>query len=245
MFESYRKLRFGVTLKYSPEGDLDSKIAVFKQSPIFSHLAENELKEIADLARPRHFAKGEFLFHEDDPPDFCYVIQEGRVKLFKESFSGKAFTVKVAARGDTIHAVVLFEGKPRWASAQAMDEVTLLRIRREDFLSFVIKRISILMKIIDILGEQAHSAHERLIDMVGERAEQRLLNVLNMLSSKFGTTLSFTCEELADLTGTTTETTIRVISNLKKSGLISSRRGKILILDEARLHHSSDGPYLI
>jgi len=227
------------------KGDLDIKIAVFKQSPIFGHLSEDEFREIAGLARPRHFSKGEFIFLEGDTSDFCCVVQEGRVKLFKESFSGKVFTVKVAGRGDTLHAVVLFEEKPRWASAQAMDEVTLLCIKKEEFLSFVTNRLSILMKIIGILGEQAHSAHERLIDMVGERAEQRLLNVLNMLSSKFGTILSFTSEELADLAGTTTETTIRVMSQLKKSGLISSSRGKILILDEARLHRSSDGPYLI
>lgn len=227
------------------KGDLDSKIAVFKQSPSLSHLAENELREIADLARLRHFSKGEFIFLEGDPSDFCYVVQGGRVKLFKESFSGKIFTLMVADRGDTLHAFVLFEEKPRWLSAQAMDKVTLLCIKREEFLSFVTNRLSILMKIIGILGEQAHSAHERLIDMVGERAEQRLLNVLNMLCSKFGTTLSFNSEELADLAGTTTETTIRVMSQLKKSGLISSSRGEILILDEARLHRSSDGPYLI
>jgi len=90
-----------------------------------------------------------------------------------------------------------------------------------------------------------HSAHERLMDMVGERAAQRILNVLNMLCSKFGTTLSFTSEELADLAGTTTETTIRVMSQLKKSGLVSSSRGKICILDEANLKHLSYGPYLI
>jgi CRP/FNR family transcriptional regulator, nitrogen oxide reductase regulator len=234
-----------INSKNFPKDNLDSKIAVFKQSPIFAHLREDELREIADLARPHHFNRGEFAFLEGDPCDFCHVVQEGRVKLFKQSFSGKIFTVKIASRGDTLHAVVLFEGKPRWASAQAMDKVTLLRVKKGEFMSFVTKRPSILMKIIGILGEQAHSAHERLIDMVGERAEQRLLNVLNMLCSKFGTTLSFTCEELADLAGTTTETTIRVISSLKKSVLVSSSRGKIVILDETKLRRSSNGPYLI
>lgn len=232
-------------MKDTQKGNHNRKLEVFKQSPIFAHLNEDELTEIIGLSTPCHFAKGEFIFHEGDFPDFCYVIQEGRVKIFKESFSGKVFTVKVADRGDTLHAVVLFEGKPRWASAQAMDDVTLLRIRRDNFMSFVTNRLSILMKIIGILGEQAHSAHERLIDFVGERVEQRLLNVLNMLCNKFGTTLFFTCEELADLAGTTTETVIRTMNKLKKSGLISSSRGKIRILDEERLHHSSDGPYLI
>lgn len=228
-----------------PKDNVDNKIAVFKQSPTLAHLAENELKEIADLATPRHFAKGEFIFLEGDPPDFFYVVQEGRVKLFKESFSGKNFTLSVNHCGDTVHAYVLFEGKPRWLSAQAMDEVILLCIKRVEYLSFIAKYPSTLMKIVGVLGEQVHSAHGRLIDMAGERVEQRLLNVFNMLCSKFGTTLFFTNEELADLAGTTTETVIRVIGKLKKSGIIRSSRGKFIILDEDRLRHSSYGPYLI
>lgn len=228
-----------------PKGDLDNKIAVFKQSPSLAHLAEDDLRELATLARLRHCTKGEFIFLEGDPAHFFYVVQEGRVKLFKESLSGKNFTATVSRRGDTIHAVVLFEGKPHWASAQAMDEVAVLCVKREQYLSFVAKHPSILIKIIGILGEQVHSAHERLIDMVGERIEQRLLNVLNMLCSKFGTTLFFTSEELADLAGTTTESAIRIMSQLKKSGLISSSRGKVLVLDEAKLQQLSYGPYLI
>lgn len=234
-----------INSKNFPKDNLDSKIAVFKQSPSLAHLAENELREIADLARPRYFAKGEYIFLESDPPDFFYIVQEGRVKLFKESFSGKNFTTMVAYIGDTLHAVVLFERKPLWLSAQAMDEVTLLCIKREKYLSFVAKYPSIYMKIISILGEQVHSAHERLIDMVGERVEQRLLNVLNVLCSKFGTELLFTSEELADLAGTTTESAIRIIGQLKKLGLISSSRGKVLVLDEAKLQQLGYGPYLI
>ena len=242
---NFRELRLVINSKNFPKGDIDSKIAVFKQSPSLAHLTENELREIAELARLRHFAKGEFIFLEGDPPDFFYVVQEGRVKLFKESFSGKSFTVGVNHCGDTLHAVVLFERKPLWISTQAMDEVTLLCVRKEEYLSFAAKYPSILIKIIGILGEQAHSAHERLIDMVGEKVEQRLLNVLDMLCYKFGTTLFFTSEELADLAGTTTESAIRIIGQLKKSGLISSSRGKVLVLDEAKLQQLSYGPYLI
>jgi len=222
-----------------------NKLEIFKQSPSLAHLGDYELREIADLSSTRNFAKGESIFLEGDPPDFFYVVQEGRVKLFNNSPSGKNFTTMVAYRGDTLHAVVLFERKPLWISAQAMDEATLLCVRREEFLSFVAKYPSVLMKIIGILGEQVHSAHERLIDMVGERIEQRLLNVLNMLCYKFGTTLSFTSEELADLAGTTTESAIRIMSQLKKSGLISSSRGKVIVLDEAKLQQLSYGPYLI
>jgi len=63
-----------------------------------------------------------------------------------------------------------------------------------------------------------------------------------MLSSKLGSTLPFTREEIADMAGTTTETAIRLMSRLKDGGVIRSGRGKIIILDEARLRLLSEGP---
>ena len=211
------------------------KLKTFKQSPSLAHLGDDELWELANLATHRRFAKGEFIFIEGDPPDFLYIVQEGRVKLFKGSSSGKSLTFSIAHYGDTLHGIVLFTGKPCWISAQAMDEVTLLCLRAEAFLSFVTRHPSILMKIIEILGNQIHSTNLRLIDVVSVDVKQRLLNVLSMLSSKFGSTLFFTNEELAELAGTTTETTIRIMGQLKKSGVIDTRRGEVRIKDCNRL----------
>jgi len=216
-------------------------IEFFKQSPIFASLDEDELKKIAGLATPRHFKKGEFIILEGDTPPSFYIIQEGRVKVFKQSSSGKDFIIGAFHRGDTFGEVAVFDGKPCPASAQAMDETTVLTIRREEFLSCVTQNPTIAMKIIGIIGERVKSAHARLRDLAADRVEQRLAKVLLMLSSKYGPTLPFTKQEIADLTGTTTETAIRVMSRLKDSGIIRSTRGETVILDEAKLELLSSG----
>jgi len=82
-------------------------------------------------SRSRHppsFRKRRIHFLRGRPPDFFHVVQEGRVKLFKGSSSGKNLTFSIAHYGDTLHGIVLLTGKPRWISAQAMDEVILLCI---------------------------------------------------------------------------------------------------------------------
>jgi len=63
-----------------------------------------------------------------------------------------------------------------------------------------------------------------------------------MLSAKLGLSLPFTRQEIADMAGTTTETAIRVMSQLKDRGIIRSVRGKVIILDEAKLRLLSEGP---
>ncbi len=208
-----------------------SEFDIFKQSPSLGHLEDSELLELVDISSRSCFAKGEFIFLEGDLLNFLYNHKKGRVKLFKGSCSGKSYTFSIAHLGDTLHGIVLFTEKPCWISAQAMDEVTLLCLSRVAFLSFVTRHPSVLINIIKILGNQINSTNLRLIDVVSVDVKQRLLNVLSMLSSKFGTTLFFTNEELAELAGTTTETTIRIIGQLKKSGVIDTRRGQVRIMD--------------
>jgi CRP-like cAMP-binding protein len=185
------------------------------------------------------------IFHEGDSAPFFYIVQNGRVKLFKSSHSGKSFIIHVASSSNSLDSYVLLESRNHDVSAEAMDDVTVLRIKREQYLFFVHEYPSIAIKSADMLAKVLNSAYERIIDLIGERAEQRLYNVLIMLYSKFGTTLHFTCDEIADLSGTTRETAVRVLSRLRQSGIILSCRGQIVLRDPARLRELSRSSYVL
>jgi CRP/FNR family transcriptional regulator, nitrogen oxide reductase regulator len=225
--------------------DLNDRIQVFRKSASFADFSDDVLKEIAELAVAARFKKGEFVFREEDASAFFDIVRSGRVKLFKQSPSGKHFIAYVACENEPLCGVVLFMGTPHFLSAQATDEVTILRVKREDYLSFVKRHPSTTLKIIGILGRMVASNYDRMIDVVGERVEQRVFNVLFMLSNKFGNTLSFTCEEVADLSGTTTETVIRIMARLKALRILQTSRGKIRILNLAELRNQSRGPFHI
>ncbi len=221
---------------------MDSIAEVLKQSLIFSGLNQTELDELAGLTIEYRFAAGNFIFWEGDAPQWFYLVREGRVRILKQSSSGKEFTVAFFGPGEMFAEVAVFEGKPYPASAQAVTKTRVLGIRREDFLSFLANRPAVALKIINILGGRLREAHERLRDLAAERAEQRLAKILLMLSAKIGPSLSFTRQEIADMAGTTTETAIRVLSRLKDGGIIRSTRGKIVIQDETKLKLLSEGP---
>lgn len=213
-----------------------NKAEVLKQTPIFSGSDAEELTKLAGLAVVHRFTPGEFIFYEGDAPDWFYIVCEGRVKILKQSPLGKDVIIAVFSPGEMLGEVAVFQGKPYPASAQAADEVVLLLgIRHQELLPFLAHHPQIALKIISTLGERLKNAHERLKDLATERVEQRLAKVLLMLSSKMGATLPFTRQEIADMAGTTIETTIRIMSQLKKRGIIHSHRGKIIILDETKL----------
>jgi CRP-like cAMP-binding protein len=221
---------------------MPSRREILRQSLIFSSLNPGELDELARVAVERSFGAGEFIFWENDEPCHFYVVVEGRVKVVKHASSGREFIIAFFGPGEMFGEVAVFENKPYPASSQAAIPTTVLRIRKEDFLSFLATRPQVALTIINVLGGRLREAQSRLKDLAGERVEQRLARVLLMLAAKLGPTLPFTRQELADLAGTTTETAIRVTSQLKERGIISTVRGKITIRNEIKLRLLSEGP---
>lgn len=206
---------------------------------------EDELSELAQLAIERSYASGEFVFWEEDAPEWIYIVATGRIKVIKHSSSGKEFIVAFFNPGEMFGEVAVFENKPYPASAQAADDTSVLRISRENFLAFLSSRPEVALRIVSILGGRLRDAQGRLRDLAGERVEQRLARILLMLSGKLGPTLPFTRQEIADMAGTTTETAIRVLSRFKDGGIIRSVRGQTLVVNENKLRLLSEGPPLI
>ncbi len=221
---------------------MQERLQILKETPIFSGLKDNELKELASLVREHTFVPGEYVFWEGDPPDLFYIIVSGRVKAFKHSSSGKEFIIAFLGPGEMLGELAAFQNKPYPASAQSVAETRLLGMKWGDFLKFLTSHPDVALRIITVLGERLMTAQGRLGDLAGERAEQRLARVLVMLSSKLGNNLPFTRQEIADMAGLTIETTIRIMSRLKDGGIIRSSRGHIVILDERKLKLLSEGP---
>ncbi len=221
------------------------KVNILQESLIFSGLKDRELAELASMATERSFMPGEFVFWEEDAPNWFYIVQEGKVKILKHSPLGKEFIIAFFSPGEMFGEVAVFENKPYPASAQAVVKTKVLAINSQDFLSFLTAYPAVALRIISILGGRLRDAQNRLRDLAVERVEQRLAKILLMLFSKFGDTLPFTRQEIADMSGTTTETAIRVLSRLKDGGIIRSTRGKIIILNETKLRLLSEGPPLI
>ncbi len=205
---------------------------------LFRGLSVNDIKELSSHAIVVHYKKGTPIFVEGNPADFFYVVQEGLVKVFKSTSTGKVLTFTVAGRGDTLNATAV-SGNNYYMSTQTLNDVTLLKIGRKPYHSFLAEHPSIAIELIGMLSTRLNRECDRVVRLLGEDVEQRLIISLFTLARKFGTNLSLTREELANCAGTTTETTIRVLSRLKKQGIIgcAAGRGGIVVSDITRLHN--------
>jgi CRP-like cAMP-binding protein len=210
-------------------------VALFRDALGFKGLDDSQISEIAEKGSLRRFHRGEFIFREGDPCRHFQLVASGLVKVSICASSGKQITYLLAVRGEPLNLVGPFTGSPRFLSAEAMKESSVVFVRREAFTSFAFKYPRVVINIISILGRALDSANSRIMDITENRVEERVLRVLHTLFHKFGPTLRFTSTEIAELAGTTTESTLRSMGRLRELGLIGSGRGEITILDPAKV----------
>jgi serine/threonine-protein kinase len=77
-----------------------------------------------------HFAQGEVIVREGDPPDAAYIITEGRCEIFRE-LEGQRRTIREVGRGEVFGETSIFGSSRRTASVLATSNVTALRVTRD------------------------------------------------------------------------------------------------------------------
>src|SRR5436190_7942213 len=91
--------------------------ALLASVDVFADLEERELAEIASVAVPRTFERGEILFREGDTGDSCYVVRSGAVIIRRDhaSGSGRSLTLAEFRAGAFFGELAMFGGETRSA----------------------------------------------------------------------------------------------------------------------------------
>lgn len=82
----------------------------------FSGLEERELREVAQVAVPRSYDRGEVIFREGDTGDTCYVIKSGSVSVMREHQDGRVIALAELRTGAMFGELAMFGGETRSAT---------------------------------------------------------------------------------------------------------------------------------
>jgi Fe-S-cluster-containing hydrogenase component 2/CRP-like cAMP-binding protein len=106
------------------------------QSSVFANLEHDLLKNLAARARLRVFHRGDVIVREGEEGSRFFFIRSGMVKVFKQQ-SGRDIVLAYLSAGQYFGEMAVLSGKPRIASAGAIDRVEVIELSREDFLECV------------------------------------------------------------------------------------------------------------
>lgn len=216
---------------------------ILKKIPIFSGLSDDELEKIRKLVQTAGFRKGVVIFQEGDPGEAVYFIKSGRIKIYKSDEEGREYILHIFQDGDVFAEAVLLGGGSYPASAQAVEDSTVGFIKNRALEDLIGENPRIALKIIKVMAGRLRESQEQIKNLAFRDTYHRTACLLHKICIDDGrktergieVDLPFTRQEMAALVGTSRETVTRVLSDMKKSGIIDLDRQKIVVLDEKKL----------
>lgn len=212
-------------------------IETLKKSQTFSCLTDTELKLVNRFFEKLNYKNNAHIFMEGDPSDWFYIVANGEVKILKHTMAGKDIILEIMSQGDMFGGVAVLDKKPFPATAQAMEQTTVIRISRQNLLEIMEEYPILKLETVKYFSDRLRDAHEMLKNIATERTERRIASLLLKLSEKIGVEeadykkidFPLTRQEISEMVGTTVETCIRIMSKFQKQGMVKSSGGKILI----------------
>ncbi len=193
------------------------------------------------------FPKGTILFHEGDTGEDMYIINTGKVKIFKE-IGGTEKVLAVLGVSDFFGEMSLLNRKPRSASAEVVEDAKILVINNSTFDTMIRSNAEIALRIIRILSKRLDDADVQIANLMIKDSSQRVLVTLIKLADggtkiDTGTFLKADTDYLAITTGLEKEKVREIVERLMKNRLIEQTNNGILIRNKDNLKKYLD--YLV
>lgn len=208
--------------------------------PIFSNLTNEEMLEIAAIAKDQIFKKGELVYMAGEQGGTLYVLHTGRVKIFRLNANGKEQVIRVIEPGEFMGELSLFSSLPMTDNAEALETSTMCLIKGSKLKELMKKYPSIAFKVMEELSRRLEKA-EALIETLNlNTVEQRLAQaLLTMSGGEQEVELKMTKGDFASQLGMSQETLSRKLAAFQERGFIAMKGRKIKLRDRKGLEELS------
>ena len=194
----------------------------------------------------RKLAPSQHIFLQGDPQSHIYFVKSGAVRLYELLRSGRRQIIGFKFPGEFI--ALGYDARHRF-SAQAMKTTELRSFASAAFHAAAGNQSRILLKLYEAVAQDLSRAYELTLS-VGQRDAKGsvaafLLNVEARASGANGNAgiLSLPARgDIADHLGLTLETVSRILTQLKRDGIVElHERGGVRLIDRATLKAAADG----
>jgi CRP/FNR family transcriptional regulator, cyclic AMP receptor protein len=215
------------------------------RTEVFSGLEERELAEVAQVAVPRNWDRGQVIFREGDNGDTCYLLRSGAVVLTREHQDGRRVALAELRGGALFGELAMFRGETRSATAEAIEATTAVALLAGDVQRLIRRNPALALKLLAALAERVSRTNERLLQqsfqtVAGRVASAVLAQVVARQAEgapEGDVLIRSTQAEIANLAGTSRESASRFLATLERAGVVTLGRGKVTVHEPERLRN--------
>lgn len=223
---------------------LPVRMEVLGRAPLFAGLSHDELVRIDRRMVSLSWAQDDSLYTAGEPAEHLYVLAAGRAKASRLTVNGQEVVVDLLAPGDLFGGMRIL-GQPTYPeTVRALTTTCALRIGARAFRDVLTEHPQVALRVIDDTAALLAQARTDVTEQSTATVAQRVATTLLRLADKFGQDgrsgatliqLPLSRTDLAGMTGSTPESVSRVMSRLRKDGVIDSGRRWTAVLDRDRL----------
>ena len=215
---------------------LSEQIRMLSGADFLEPLSQEQLEKLAARCPDIHYKQGEALSmpHKSGDEGFFYIVKQGRVRVYELGPGGQEHTLTEIRDGTAFAAQRLND-----VYAQAMEETTLVVLRREDMKYLIESCPEVGMRFIESLIKSLRASESRSADIALKEVPARLASLLVQLVETGGVVTGegyklpthYTHERLGSMIGAKREAITRAFGRLQAEGAVELRRRLIYIKD--------------
>jgi CRP/FNR family transcriptional regulator len=222
----------------------DTIVALLDSVDWFSSLTKEEIEELAQSAQTLHWDAGDIIFEEGDRGDRCFIIHTGSVKVLRRFPDGRRLTLARLGPGNIFGELALFNGERRSATVQAAEAVVAVALEQERVMSILRSDPEAALSVVISLADRLRATNQRLFETSVSSASGRVIATLlaqveaRQQQSGVGekdVEVVGSVVDIARLSGSQRESAARVLYWLENEGLITIKRGRIVVHDPTAL----------
>lgn len=212
--------------------------------PVFKSLPEETVSRLVNRMDKKRIRAGEYFFQQADPVNYLYVLEMGKVEIYKGDAEGRKLTLWYIEPGNVFCLANMFAGCS-FASAEAQADCLAFRISRDSLLASIAEDQQLSLQFIHCLSSKMATYSTMLEDFTFRDVKSRLARLLLRFSKHNGKrpVCDLTHGELASLLGTCREMISRTLKSFRQQGLLKAvsvgRKQQLHLLDIERLRQVS------
>ncbi len=216
---------------------------VLARSGLFQGVDPESANALAGELEYLDVPKGHTIFSEGDLGDSLYIVMSGKVKVGRRALDGRENMIAVMGPTDLFGELSLFDPGPRTASAQAVTDAKVARLRQTALRPWITNRPEIAEQLLRVLARRLRRTNDALADLIFTDVPGRVAKNLLQMAKRFGSregnalrvTHDLTQEELAQLVGASRETVNKALADFAARGWLRTEGKSVVILDPERL----------
>ena len=214
------------------------------QFRLLAGVPEVDGRRLLAIAKRRRFARGEIVFHRDDPADTLHLVGKGRFAVLMRTPLGQTAMLAVRGPADSFGETALLAARAkRTATVRALEAGETHAVDAQAFAELRNAFPAVDRILFALLAAELRRMNDALVEAlylpVEHRVRRRLLDLVRVYD---GGAIPLTQTEVAELAGTTRATANQILRNEENEGVVRLERGRIVVVDPAALERRASRP---